>query len=360
MESHSLLDPQGIGKNAQFWVCIRRTLLILFWTSYALIAVEVVVLVVRAYEPPPRATWYQRSVLCYNTGLRHGNQTEVRRRIQEVSMLGCGGLILPLEDVKNLNVRSLVSEGQWSSLHIMLELHILNEYNSSQIRELKDAAKSWIKDGVSGFRLSGGQREAVIMVSDLLHEELENATDEERIILLPHWLCDDTAINKTFLLHTCPLRHWNLRDVPERSEVMQIAWEVSPWDDSLGIRQFMAVTQPGTVILSLSQSQPPPPWLHPLLLLRFQNPALYAGQLQDLSDNSSYSVLCHWRCSSLLVIISHCNQQQTISLHIPHYAPKAQLLLSTGGQRGKGQAIQDAVLLPPGTAQLLRLTPEEL
>ncbi|XP_063794508.1 uncharacterized protein LOC134949685 [Pseudophryne corroboree] len=361
MESQPLLESQGAEKNARFWVCVRRALLLLFWVSLALMTGAAILLLVRAYEPPPRTAWYQRSVLCYTTGPQPSNLTELRRRIEEVSALGCGGLILAWDNVTERNLRSLVAEGRWHNLHIMLELQLLDEYNVQQIQDLGDAARSWIDDGASGFRLSGGQREAVITVSDILREELENVTGEERLILLPDWLCADTAINKSQIFHTCPFPDWNLQDAPGRSEVVQTAWEVSPGDnDSLGMRQFMAVTQPGTVILSLSQSQPPPSWLRSLLFLRFHNPALYAGWLQDLSNNSSYIVLRHWGCSTLLVVIGRSASQENVSLHIPNYAPSAQLLLSTIGRSSRGQLMVDTVLLAAGEAQLLRLSHEEL
>ncbi|CAI9533790.1 unnamed protein product [Staurois parvus] len=144
----------------------------------------------------------------------------------------------------------------------------------------------------------------------------------------------------------------------ESSEVMKTAWEVSSLN-STELQQFMAVTLPGTIKLSLSQTHPPPSWLHSLLFLRFQNPALYAGWLQTLSHNSTFSVLSHWGCSTLLITINPSNQSQIFSLHLPHYATKAQLLLSTQRGHSGGMMVEDSVLLAPGEAQLLRLTTQE-
>lgn len=107
------------------------------------------------------------------------------------------------------------------------------------------------------------------------------------------------------------------------------------------------------------QTHPPPSWLRPLLFLRHQNPALYAGWLQTLSENSTHNVLSHWGCSTLLIAINPSNQSQVFPLHLPNYTASAKLLLSTQRGHNGGKMAEDGVLLAPREAQLLRLTPQK-
>ncbi|XP_056396721.1 uncharacterized protein LOC130291668 [Hyla sarda] len=216
-------------------------------------------------------------------------------------------------------------------------------------------------DGASGFQLLGGQKETVMMVSQILLDEVETISGEERLILLPDWLCDDEDIpkNKSNLLRTCSIPEWNLQNVAVGAEMKNVAWKVDVGDmDTLGLRQFQAVTLPGTVMLSLNQSLAPPTWLRSLLFQRFQNPALYAGWVQPTSNGSFYSAVSSWGCSALLVAISGPDQSLNVSLHLPYFSASARLILSTKGGRNLGQVFQDMVLLEPGEAQLLRLTPQ--
>ncbi|XP_077350135.1 uncharacterized protein LOC144000276 [Lithobates pipiens] len=195
-------------------------------------------------------------------------------------------------------------------------------------------------------------------VVESLQEELDGVSGEERIVLLPDWLGEEVTINKSLFLRTRPVLDWKPWEAEESSEVMKTVWEVSSLT-SPKLLQFMAVTLPGTIKLSLSQTHPPPSWLRSLLLLRLQNPALYAGWLQTLSDNSTLSVLSHWGCSTLLVAINPSNQSQIFPLHLPHYTATAKLLLSTQQGHNGGKMAEDSVLLAPREAQLLRLTPQE-
>ncbi|KAG9465864.1 hypothetical protein GDO78_017618 [Eleutherodactylus coqui] len=295
MESMPLLKPCRAQQSARFWVSVRRGLLIFFWMMFAALTSLAVVFLVRAYEPPPPSVWHQRRVICRNTA--PAPQSDVARRIQAASALGCGGLILAQEEVNSLNLRRLVTEGKQYGVSIILEVPILEDYDCHQLQRLKDAARSWLADGASGFYLLGGGKATVIMV-----------------------MSGDT--------------------------------------DGLQLRQFLAITLPGTIILSLNQSQPLPSWLSFLLILRFQTPDLYTGWLQIISDGSSYRALSHWGCSTLLVIIGCYDQSQNVSLRLPHFSASARLLLSTKQQRSPGQVLQDSVQLLPGEAQLLRLTPD--
>ncbi|KAG9465863.1 hypothetical protein GDO78_017618 [Eleutherodactylus coqui] len=359
MESMPLLKPCRAQQSARFWVSVRRGLLIFFWMMFAALTSLAVVFLVRAYEPPPPSVWHQRRVICRNTA--PAPQSDVARRIQAASALGCGGLILAQEEVNSLNLRRLVTEGKQYGVSIILEVPILEDYDCHQLQRLKDAARSWLADGASGFYLLGGGKATVIMISQILQNEVEIISGEERLILLPDWLCDDEDMpkNKSQVLRTCPLTDWNLQKFTVRSEMKDTAWEVMSGDtDGLQLRQFLAITLPGTIILSLNQSQPLPSWLSFLLILRFQTPDLYTGWLQIISDGSSYRALSHWGCSTLLVIIGCYDQSQNVSLRLPHFSASARLLLSTKQQRSPGQVLQDSVQLLPGEAQLLRLTPD--
>ncbi|KAM3910523.1 uncharacterized protein RB166_019371 [Leptodactylus fuscus] len=240
-----------------------------------------------------------------------------------------------------------------------MEVEVLKEYDGHHLQRLKDSARGWVEDGASGFRLLGGEKATVIMVSEILQDEVEIISGENRLILLPDWLCDDEDLpkNKSYLLRTCPLLDWNLQEFTAGSEMKDMAWEVtSGANDSLELKQFLSVTLPGTIILSLNQSLPPPFWLRSLLLLRFQNPALYSGWLQLMSNGSSYSALSHWSCSTLLVIIDYSDQSHNMSFVLPNFSASARLLLSTKSGHNRGQVLQGSVQLVPGEAQLLRLT----
>ncbi|XP_068106198.1 uncharacterized protein [Hyperolius riggenbachi] len=276
----------------------------------------------------------------------------------EASRLGCGGIIVRLQEVGD-NVRSLVVEGQRSGLHLVLDIEVSEEYNSSQVQTMKEALHSWIQDGVSGFSLSGGQRSSLRMVSQFLQEDMDIVAREDRFILLPDWLCEETASNKSVLLCTCSLPRWDSAKVTECSQVQNTAWQVSS-GSSLELRQFMAATLPGTAILPLSQTQPPPSWLELLLFRRHQHPALYAGWLQPMADNSTYGIVHRWGCSTLLVAINPTNQPRNLSVRLTGYKATAQLLLSTTWRRSRDLNVQEGLLLAPGEAQLLRLTLEEL
>ncbi|XP_069800302.1 uncharacterized protein [Dendropsophus ebraccatus] len=353
METQPLLGSQGAQQNAGFWVSVRRGLLILFWASFVGVTIFAIFLLVQAYEPPPHNVWHQRRVIC-----RHEGRTDVTPRIQEASALGCGGLIFTQEEVNTPGLTALVAEGKRYGVRIILEVPILVEYNGRQLQRLKEEARSWMEDGASGFLLLGGQRATVQMVSQMLQDGVETVSGEERLILLPDWLCEDveTPRNKSHLLRTCPLPDWNLQNATVGAEIKDVAWEVESGDTN-ALRQFLALTLPGTIILSLNQSVPPPSWLRSLLLIRFQNPALYTGWLQLTSNGSSYSALLSWGCSTLLVAISHSDQSHNVSLHLPHFSASAKLLLSTVRGRNQGQVLQDIVQLAAGEAQLLRLTP---
>ncbi|XP_077142522.1 uncharacterized protein LOC143806235 isoform X2 [Ranitomeya variabilis] len=330
MESQPLLRPE---QDARAWVCVRRGLLLLFWILLAALLSSAIAILARAYVPPPPSAWHQRRVICRIAGL--APRTDVTHRIREASSLGCGGLILAHEEVTNGSVRDQVTEGQRYGLRIILEVHILEEYDGHQVQRLK--------------------------ISQILLNEVEITSGEERLILLPNWLCndEDAPKNKSQLLRTCPLPDWNLQPFTMGSDMKDMAWEVTPDDiESLELRQFLAVTLPGTVILSLNQSLPPPSWLRSLLHLRYQNPALHSGWLQRLSNGSSYSALSSWACSTLLVLIGPSDRSHNVSLHFPYFSNSVRLLLTTKPERNRGQLLQDRVLLAPGEAQLIRLIPE--
>ncbi|XP_075464915.1 uncharacterized protein LOC142499444 isoform X3 [Ascaphus truei] len=284
--------------------------------------------------------------------------------MHEVSVLGCGGLILgippgggELKDLSELSVGSLVAEGQRHGLRILLELQVPSKGNGSQTQELWEAAWVWIREGVSGFRLSHGERATVIEVTEKLREELGNVTGDERILLLPNWLCEAPPPAWPHLLRSCPLPRGDLQEVIEGPEVMETAWEVSTGDnDTLGLLQFMAVTLPGTPILSLSQA--PPSWLRSLLFLRSQHPALSSGSLRFLSNGSSYYALRHQGCSAILVALSQSNRPQSLSVHIPQYNQRARCLLSTWAGRGVGEEVDlSSLVLAPYEGVILRLAP---
>ncbi|XP_077142521.1 uncharacterized protein LOC143806235 isoform X1 [Ranitomeya variabilis] len=356
MESQPLLRPE---QDARAWVCVRRGLLLLFWILLAALLSSAIAILARAYVPPPPSAWHQRRVICRIAGL--APRTDVTHRIREASSLGCGGLILAHEEVTNGSVRDQVTEGQRYGLRIILEVHILEEYDGHQVQRLKDSARSWMEDGASGFQLLGDKKASVMMISQILLNEVEITSGEERLILLPNWLCndEDAPKNKSQLLRTCPLPDWNLQPFTMGSDMKDMAWEVTPDDiESLELRQFLAVTLPGTVILSLNQSLPPPSWLRSLLHLRYQNPALHSGWLQRLSNGSSYSALSSWACSTLLVLIGPSDRSHNVSLHFPYFSNSVRLLLTTKPERNRGQLLQDRVLLAPGEAQLIRLIPE--
>ncbi|XP_069611534.1 uncharacterized protein [Ranitomeya imitator] len=327
MESQPLLRPE---QDARGWVCVRRGLLLLFWILLAALLSSAIAILARAYVPPPPSTWHQRRVICRIAGL--APQTDVSHRIREASSLGCGGLIVAHEEVTNGSVRGQVTEGQRYGLRIILEVQILEEYDGHQVQRLKDSARSWMEDGASGFQLLGDKKTTVMMISQILLKEVEIASEEERLILLPNWLCDDEDApkNKSQLLRTCPLPDWNLQPFAMGSAMKDMAWE----------------------------SLPPPSWLRSLLHLRSQNPALHSGWLQRLSNGSSYSALSSWACSTLLVLIGPSDRSHNVSLHFPYFSNSVRLLLTTKPEHNRGQLLQDRVQLAPGEAQLIRLIPE--
>ncbi|XP_075464914.1 uncharacterized protein LOC142499444 isoform X2 [Ascaphus truei] len=335
MESQPILCAQRVQCEAQRWVSVRRWLLRLFWGCCVTLAVVACVMVVRAYEPPPQVTWYQRHALCYIPALHSGNLTEVAQRMHEVSVLGCGGLILgippgggELKDLSELSVGSLVAEGQRHGLRILLELQVPSKGNGSQTQELWEAAWVWIREGVSGFRLSHGERATVIEVTEKLREELGNVTGDERILLLPNWLCEAPPPAWPHLLRSCPLPRGDLQEVIEGPEVMETAWEA------------------------------PPSWLRSLLFLRSQHPALSSGSLRFLSNGSSYYALRHQGCSAILVALSQSNRPQSLSVHIPQYNQRARCLLSTWAGRGVGEEVDlSSLVLAPYEGVILRLAP---
>ncbi|KAM4019215.1 uncharacterized protein ACNLHF_028559 [Anomaloglossus baeobatrachus] len=356
MESQPLLRSE---QDARFWVCARRGLLVLFWVSLAVLLSFAIAILARAYVPQPPSAWHQRRVICRFAG--PAPQTDVTHRLREASALGCGGLVLTQEEVNNGSLSGQVTEGQRYGVRLVLEVQILEEYDDHQVQRLKDSARRWMEDGASGFQLLGDKKTTVIMISNILLNEVEIASGEERLILLPNWLCDDKDLpqNKSHLLRTCLLPDWNLQKFITGSEMKDTAWEVTSDDtDSLELRQFLAVTLPGTVLLSLNQSLSPPSWLRSLLHLRYQNPALYSGWLQLLSNGSSYSALSSWACSSLLVLIGHSDRSHNVSLHFPNFSNSVRLLLTTKQERNRGQMLQDSVELAAGEAQLIRLIPE--
>ncbi|KAG8537832.1 hypothetical protein GDO81_023738 [Engystomops pustulosus] len=161
MESQPLLGTHRAQQDTRFWVCVRRTLLILFWAAYITVVVFAVVLVIQAYHPPPPSAWHQRRVICRNTGPQ---QTGVTARIQAASVLGCGGLILSQDEVGEPGVKALVEEAQRYGVRTVLEVPLLEKYSRQQVQRLKDTARSWLQDGVSAFWLSGERRTTIMMV----------------------------------------------------------------------------------------------------------------------------------------------------------------------------------------------------